>query len=149
MSTDKRVTLDLIETLRDGEKGFGLAADRLADSDRPELSSTMRAYSDQRAAFAAELETLAAQYGDDVDDDGGSLGAALHRGWMTLKDAVTGSSAEAVLDVAEQGEDHAVSEFEDALSKDISAELRNVVQRQLTDIKLAHDDVKSLRNAVS
>ncbi len=147
MSTDRRVTKDLIETLEDGKEGFARAAEKLADSDRPDLSAKMRAYSEQRAAFSAELEKMAAAYGDDIDE-GGSLGGAVHRGWMAVKDAISGSDPEGVLDAAEQGEDHAVSEYRDALENDdISPSLRIVIQRQFNDIKAAHDDIKGLRNA--
>ncbi|NND74910.1 MAG: PA2169 family four-helix-bundle protein [Ilumatobacter sp.] len=148
MSQDARVTKDLIETLEDGRKGFAKAAEKLADSDRSDLSAKMTEYSNQRAQFSAELEALAATYGDDIDEDG-SVAAAAHRGWMAVKDALTGSSPQGVLDAAEQGEDHAVSEYEDALSKDISDGLRTVVQRQFTAIKQAHDDVKAMRELVS
>lgn len=146
MSTDRRVTKDLIETLEDGKQGFAQAADQLTDSDRPELSTTMRHYADQRARFSTELELLAATYGDDIDEDG-SAAAAVHRGWMVVKDALTGSDPEGVLDAAEQGEDHAVSEYQNALEQDISPKLRSVVERQLAEIRSAHDEVKQLRNA--
>ena len=52
-----------------------------------------------------------------------------------------------VLDAAEQGEDHAVKEYERALAEDASAELRSVIERQLADIKTAHDQVRQLRDA--
>ncbi len=91
---------------------------------------------------------MAARYGDDIDESG-SVAAAIHRGWMSLKDAIAGNSASGVLDAAEQGEDHAVSEYEKALQADISPELRTVVTRQFTEVKLAHDEVKALRSAVS
>jgi uncharacterized protein (TIGR02284 family) len=94
----------------------------------------------------AELEGLAAIYGDRLDEDG-SAAAALHRGWMALKDALAGSSAHGVLDAAEQGEDHAVSEYRGALDSDLSMELAVVVRRQLGDITAVHDEVKRLRDA--
>lgn len=147
-STDKRVTTDLIETLEDGKKGFAAAAEKLAGTDRSDLSGRFQEFSAQRAAFSAELERMAAAYGDDIDESG-SVGAAMHRGWMAIKDAVSGSSAEGVLDVAEQGEDHAIEEYEDALKKDISAGLRTVVERQLGDIRKVHDEVKTLRNVAA
>lgn len=148
MSTDERTTTDLIETLRDGEKGFADAAEKLESTDRADLAPQFQKYALQRGTFAAELERMAARYGDDIDENG-SAAAALHRGWMALKDALSGDSASGVLDAAEQGEDHAVSEYEKALAADISPELRTVVSRQFNEIKLAHDEVKALRNAVS
>lgn len=148
MSVDKRVTEDLIETLKDGRDGFAHAAEKLEGSDRADLAPKMREYSQQRDAFATELDVLAKQYGDDADESG-SVAATAHRIWMSLKDAVSGSSASGVLDAAEQGEDHAISEYESALSKDISQGLRTVVQRQFDEIKSAHDEVKALRDRVS
>lgn len=146
MSTDKSVTKDLIETLVDGKKGFADAADKLADSARPDLSTKFREYSSQRAAFSSELEGMAARYGDDIDE-AGSTAAALHRGWMSLKDALAGSDPKGVLDAVEQGENHAVSEYEKALKHDISDGLRTVVNRQFTEIKVARDAIRALRNA--
>lgn len=145
MSTDRRVTKDLLQTLEDGKEGFARAAERLAESDRPDLSTKMRAFSEQRARFSAELEQMAASYGDDIDEDG-SMAGALHRGWMAVKDAIAGSDPHGVLDAAEQGEDHAVSEYRDALAKDISPNLRVVLERQFLDVQEAHDEVKALRN---
>ncbi len=145
MSTDRRVTKDLIETLEDGKNGFASAADKLAESDRPDLSGKMRGFSDQRARFSAELEQMAANYGDDIDEDG-SIAAAVHRGWMAVKDAIAGSDPAGVLDAAEQGEDHAVAQYRDALSKDISPNLRAVIERQFVEVQQAHDEVKALRN---
>ena len=148
MSTDESTTKDLIETLRDGEKGFAQAAEKLGSTDRAYLAIQFQRYSEQRGNFANELEQMASRYGDDIDESG-SVAAAVHRGWMSLKDAMTGSSASGVLDAAEQGEDHAVSEYEKALEADISPELRAVVTRQFADVKRTHDEVRSLRDTVS
>lgn len=146
MSTDEKITRDLIQTLEDGMQGFAKGAERLADSDRADLSTKFREYSVQREGFASELKTIAAQYGDQIDEDGTVAGAA-HRGWMAFKDMFAGSDPDGVLDVAEQGEDHAVSEFQKALDDDISAGLRAVVERQFAAIQSAHDDVRALRNS--
>lgn len=148
MSTDARVTKDLMETLKDGEDGFAAAAEMLADTDRRDVSAEFRQLSQQRGEFYRELETLAASYGDDIDDSG-SVAATLHRAWMSVKDALSGDDPEGVLDASEQGEDHAVSEYEKALKEDISQGLRTVVQRQFDAVKQAHDRVRQLRDAAS
>ena len=144
MSNDASVTKDLLQTLEDGRAGYEKGAEKLDSTDAPELAPTFRKYSEQRAAFTTELQSLAQQYGDQLDADG-SLAGTLHRGWLSLKDALAGSKPDGVIDAAEQGEDHAVSEYEKALDADISPELRSVVQRQLTEIRAAHDDVKAMR----
>ncbi len=148
-SIDERVTRDLIQTLEDGKNGFAKGAEKLAGSDRPDLAGKFQQYSDQRHQFAEELRGMAAQYGDKIDESG-SVAGAVHRSWLSLKDAVSGSGPDGVLDAAEQGEDHAVSEYKKALKEDdLSPRLRVVVDRQYGDVKAAHDDVRSLRNALS
>ncbi len=148
MSTDKTVTKDLVETLRDGETGFAKAADKLESSDQAAWATTLRRLSAQRAEFAAELEALGAAYGDDVQESG-SLAAKAHRGWMAVKDTLSGSGADGVLDAAVSGENHTVSEYDDALEKDLSADLRTVVARQAAAVKLARDEVKALQATAS
>ena len=148
MSTDARVTKDLMETLKDGEDGFAAAAEMLADTERRDLAAEFRQFSQQRGEFYRELETLAASYGEDIDDSG-SAAATLHRAWMSVKDTLSGDDPHGVLDAAEQGEDHAVSEYEKSLEDDISQGLRTVVQRQFDAVKQSHDRVKHLRDAAS
>jgi uncharacterized protein (TIGR02284 family) len=147
-STDEKVTKDLIETLEDGRVGFAKGAEKLKADGNPAFAQKFSELSAQRARFAEELRELARQYGDEIDEDGSMLGA-LHRGWMTIKDAVAGDDPEGVLDAAEQGEDHAKSEYADALKADISAHLRTVVERQAREVQAAHDEVKALRDSVS
>lgn len=145
MSTDAQVTKDLMKVLKDGEEGFMKAAKEMTTHSRPEIASALEKYSHQRATYYAELEQLAKTYGDDLEETG-SLSAKLHRGWMSVKEALSGSDAAAVLDAAEQGEDHAKSAYEDALKDDITSDFRGVVQRQYEGICAAHNDVKRLRD---
>lgn len=148
MSEDAAITKELIETLEDGKNGFATAADKLEGDGNPSAASTFRQLSEQRERFSDELRELAKDYGDEISQSG-TVAAALHRGWMTLKDALTGDDEHAVLDVAEQGEDHAVKEFDKALEADISPTLRAVVERQRAEVKAAHDAVRSMRDAAA
>ena len=145
MSVDESVTKDLVQILEDGKEGFAKAADKVAD-DAPEVATKLREFSAQRDRFSAELRGLAKNYGDEVKDSG-SVSGAVHRGWMALKDALSGSDASGVLDAAEQGEDHAVRAYKKALDEDLSEPLRAVVARQAADVQVAHDAVKAMRDA--
>lgn len=146
MSTDAAVTKDLIQTLDDGKDGFAKGAEKLEGDDATQIVTTFRELSARRAEMSDELQELAKDYGDHIEESG-TVAAALHRGWMSLKDVVAGSDPKGVLDVAEQGEDHAVKEYKKALDADISPGLRAVVERQLVDVRSAHDQVKALRDA--
>ena len=146
MSADEKVAKELVETLKDGRTGFASAAEKLRDSDRPEVAATLERLSEQRAAFARDIVAMGHEYGDDVDKSGTAT-AALHRGWIALKDALTGDDASGVIGAAATGEDHAVSEYEKALQEDdLSAGFRSVVQQQHAAIVAARDEVKALHN---
>lgn len=146
MSDDNRVAKELVETLKDGERGFARAAEKLQDGDHPEWSATLQRLSEQRAGFQREIVALGHAYGEDVDESG-TLAATVHRGWISLKDALTGDDPEGVLKAALTGEDHAVSEYEKALQQDLSAGFRDVVSRQHAAILAARDQVKALQAA--
>jgi uncharacterized protein (TIGR02284 family) len=144
MSTDSDVTADLMQVLEDGKHGYAKGAEKLTDTKRPDLAQVFQGYTEQRATFVTELQELARSYGDQISESG-TIVASLHRGWMSLKDALAGSSPTGVLDTAEQGEDHAVKAYDEALKADLSAGLRTVVARQADAVKAAHDRIKSLR----
>lgn len=145
MSTDAKITKDLIQILEDGKEGFATAASRLTESNRADLSATFQKFSTQREGFATELKLLAEQYGDEIDKSGTVTGT-LHRGWMAVKDALAGNEPDGVIDAAEQGEDHAVAAYDAALAdQEMSAGLRTVVQRQYVEVKAAHDVVRDLK----
>lgn len=145
MSNDAAVTKDLLQTLEDGKDGFTLGADKLEKDGETELAATFRTLGQERAQLANDLQTIAASYGGQLDASG-SVAAKVHRGWLAVRDALSGSDPAGVLAAAEQGEDHAVSDFETALTSDISPELKTTVERQLTTIRAAHDQVRALRD---
>lgn len=144
MSDDAQAAKELVETLKDGEKGFASSAEKLRDSDRAEWATILQRHSEQRAEFSREIVAMGHEYGDDVDASG-SVTATVHRGWISLKDALTGDDAGAVLKTAVTGEDHAVSEYEKALKQDLSAGFREVVTRQHAAILVARDEIKALQ----
>lgn len=132
--------------MKDGERGFAAAAEKLRDSDRAQWATTLDRLSEQRAGFRREIVAMGHDYGDDVDESG-SAAAALHRGWISLKDALTGDDAGSVLGAAVTGEDHAVSEYDKALEADLSSGFREVVGRQRVAVVAARDEVKALQIA--
>lgn len=145
--TTTSILEDLVETLEDGAKGFERAAELLEDGEgATPLASQFRSFADQRRRFSAELREYAARTGAAIREDG-SAGGAIHRAWMEVKDAATGQDAHAILAAAETGEDHAVSEYQDALEHDdLPEDAREIVARQAQSIRDTHTRVKALRD---
>ncbi|MEZ5079354.1 MAG: PA2169 family four-helix-bundle protein [Thermoleophilia bacterium] len=142
-SVDERVAEKLVETLRDGQKGYDEAADRLGGA-APDVAQRLRAIGQQREAFADQIVSMGADYGDDVDDHGSIAGAA-HRGWVTLKDAFTGVDPKPVLEECVRGDDHAIDAYQDAQREDgVSPGFRTLIQRQLDSVRAQRDDAQQL-----
>jgi len=91
---------DLIETSKDGEKGFNTAAD---DTKNPELKTTFRRRAQDCARSAADLQGLVARLGG-KPETGGSVAGAVHRGWVNVKAAVSTRDDLAILEECERGE---------------------------------------------
>jgi len=146
MSDDAKAAKELVETLKDGERGYADAAEKLRDGEHPEWATTLQRFSEQRAGFWREIDAMGHDYGEEVDK-GGSVTGAAHRGWIALKDALTGDDPTGVLKAVLTGEDHAVSEYEQALQQDLSPGFHEVVSRQYAAVIAARDEVKALQVA--
>ena len=127
----------------DGEKGFKEAADAVKD---PQLKSLFQQYSQQRHRFASELQAQAQSLGESKPEKSSSATGAMHRAWINLKSAVTSGNDKAILAECERGEDSAVHEYEEAVQDGLTGAAREIVARQFTEIKSAHDRVRTLRD---
>lgn len=137
-----KVLNDLIETSKDGEKGFLAAAN---DAENPELRELFSKRSQDCASAATELQAIVAQAGG-KPEDGGSVAGALHRGWVNLKASVAGRNDLAILEECERGEDVAKKRYADALEEDLPDNVRSVIKRQYDGVLLNHDQVRALRD---
>lgn len=135
----------LIETCKDGQEGFKEAAEGV---DRSDLKSLFYEFSQQRAQFAGELQSIVQQLGGDPEKSG-SFSGAIHRGWINIKSAVTGKDEASILNECERGEDSAKKTYKDALESALPTNILETVQAQYQAILSAHDRVKALRDAAN
>lgn len=144
MTNDNTISTlnNLIETCKDGQDGFKEAAEGV---ERADLKSLFYECSQQRSQFAGELQSLVRENGGDPENTG-SVAAAIHRGWINIKSAVTGKDETAILNECERGEDSAVSAYKSALEEDLPANVRTIVQNQANTVKATHDKIKGLRD---
>ncbi len=133
---------DLIETSKDGEKGFQECAENIQSI---QLKSLFNQRAQECAAAAADLQQLVRDLGGDPEKKS-SVAGALHLRWVDLKSLLTGKDDEAILNECERGEDVALKRYKEALEEDLPASIRMVVEKQWQGVKRNHDQVKSLRN---
>jgi uncharacterized protein (TIGR02284 family) len=133
----------LIETCKDGQEGFQQAAEGI---ERTDLKSLFFEFSQQRAHFAGELQSMVQQLGGDPKTSG-SLSGSMHRGWMDLKTALTGKDEYAVLKECERGEDSAKNAYQEALEEPLPTYILETVRNECDSVIMAHDRIRALRDS--
>ena len=137
---------DLIETSKDGEYGFTTCAERATSA---ELKQTFLRRAGECARSATELQAIVMQYGGKAEDSG-SVAGAVHRGWVSVRDALSGTSDQSILDECERGEDVALSRYRKAVKREeLPPTVRQVVEHQLAGVQANHDQIKALRDGLS
>jgi uncharacterized protein (TIGR02284 family) len=135
----------LIETCKDGEKGYQDAASHAKRSD---LKSYFHDQSMERNRFAQELETELSKLGKPDKKVSGSASAALHRAWIDTKVSLGGGD-KTILESVEKGEDNAKETYQKALSGSLPTSVAEIVRRQAASVQRAHDKVRSLRDTAA
>jgi uncharacterized protein (TIGR02284 family) len=136
---------ELIETSRDGEKGFTLAA---KDTQEPELTALFAEGAESCRRAIAELQGQVRALGGDPEESG-SIKGAVHRGWVSVKTATTSRDEKAILEECERGEDYAKARYAEAWELELPEPVRELVRRQYQGVVFNHDRVRDLRNRYS
>jgi uncharacterized protein (TIGR02284 family) len=135
---------ELIQTLKDGEKGYSEA---LTDVEDQDLKEVFKHYAVQRDGYLTELEDQMHQLNIKVEEDG-SLTGAVHRAFINLKAAITSKSRESILNECERGEEYAVKAYQAALQAEgLPGQLKPIIEKQYQGIQEATNKIKSLRDA--
>ncbi len=145
MHYDEREKLNhLIEHLKDGEAGFATASEGALS---PQLKDTLMGYARQRAEFAESLQLIVEESGEKAEYTG-TIGGAMHRGWVNLKAAVAKRTDLAILEECETAEDLAVAAYRKSQEGGLLEIAGPIVEEQFPHILQAHDHIKSLRDGL-
>jgi uncharacterized protein (TIGR02284 family) len=133
---------ELIETSKDGEKGFARAA---KDSNDPALISLFSESERSCHVAVSELQDQVRLLGGNPED-GGSMTAAIHRGWISLKSLATSRDSRAILEECERGQDYAKAKYAEAVKQVLPEPVHMLIERQYQGVVANHDRVRDLRN---
>ncbi|MBF9238987.1 PA2169 family four-helix-bundle protein [Hymenobacter sp. BT683] len=142
---------DLVEINKSATKGYQEAAEGVTN---PKIKTELSRLSQQRAQFASELSQQAKQFGVNVNESGTLEGAmtdaaaAVHRGWINIKSAITGHDDKAILNECETGDATALKAYETALSADLPMQAKSVIEQQRSQILNAKNMVTQLKGQV-
>ena len=132
----------LIETCKDGEYGFRTSAERVKSA---QLRQVFSSRAEECRQGGTELQTIVTRLGGKAETSSSATGT-LHRGWVKLKEAISGNPDLAALEECERGEDAALARYRDAIKQTLPSDVAAVVQRQYEGVKRNHDQIRSLRD---
>ena len=137
---------DLIQINNDRIAGYERALKELKDAMGDDLRPLFLSFIDQSRNFKSALGTEVQTLGGDMDTSTTASGK-IYRAWMDVKALFTGHDRQTVLDNCEFGEDAAQKAYKSALeTENLSAYLFALINRQKTELKSAHDEVRALRD---
>ena len=138
--TELGVLNRLIETCRDGERGFRFAAQHAQEQEVKNLFTELAL---EWADFADALTPHVRRLGGQARTDGSTLGT-VHRGWMNLMSNASRHHDSVLIAEAERGERAALFTYEEAMKGLLAPAVLRVVERQHAGIRETYARVSAL-----
>lgn len=129
------------------EKGFNVSATNVANRG---LKMLLKTFAQQRSQFADELHTEVKRLGGQPRIGIQPL-AAIHRGWIHIKAAMTigfDNTERVVLNEAVRGESVAVRNYQQALSQPLPISVKQLVQDQYERVQKTKEQVELMRGQI-
>ncbi len=145
-SHDISVLNGLIETTIDSVDGYRRSAQEASSS---RFSSEFLNRANEREQVVSKLRDQVRQLGGSPEDDGSVLAAA-HRAFLSLKDKVTGADDTAIIGEVDHGETYLANKWEAALKDEqLSPQVRQVVQQCYDSVREGRDTFRRLHEDMS
>ncbi|NLA61625.1 MAG: PA2169 family four-helix-bundle protein [Bacteroidales bacterium] len=141
-----RILNDLVLINNDRVVGYEKAIEELKKDDA-DLKILFREKINQSNNFKTELSEEITKIGHKTET-GTTNAGKIYRVWMDVKTFFGGAERKVILDNCVDGEDAAVTSYDDALtSEGLTTEIRSLLTRHLAELKISFNRVKALKDA--
>jgi len=133
---------DLIETFRDGERGFALASH---DNREPGIEDLLRDGEEWCRSAAIELQEQVSALAVSAAEAEPAMPATF-RGWVHVKTIPIFRDTKLILEECERGMDYAQSRYKAAMATEFPDAARLIVERQYQRLLAIQNRIRLLRN---
>ena len=133
---------ELHVTTRDAAEGYEVAAAAVKD---PALVGLLTSFASERREASEELEGLLTNLGDERHELP-SVGGEVHRGWMSLRGALTHGDPAGILAECERGEHFALVRYDRALAQKLPLGIASVLIDQAATVRESHAAFERMRH---
>jgi uncharacterized protein (TIGR02284 family) len=145
-SHDISVLNSLIETTIDSVDGYRRSAQEATNS---RFSAEFLDRANEREQVVSQLRDRVRQLGGNPEDDGSVLAAA-HRAFLSLRDKITGGDDSSVIAEVDHGESYLDGKWQTALKDGgLSTETRSLIQRNYDSVREGRERFRRLNEDLS
>ena len=143
---DVTILNSLIETTIDSVDGYRHSA---GEATNPVFADIFRRRAEEREQVVARLRERVRELGGTPEEDG-SLLAAAHRQFLSLRDAVTGRDDKAVIAEVDRGESYLNGKWEAALADtELSVDTQRLIRECYQSVRSGHDQWENIHRDIS
>jgi uncharacterized protein (TIGR02284 family) len=132
----------LIVACEDSEQVFRMVSETVTSD---VLKTLFANYAEQRAQFAIALKAEVHRQGGKPKLSG-SLTGAMHRGWMSIKAALTSGDEKALVSECLHSEETTIQAYADICRQTIPADVLSFVNRQYEGIVQVYNHIRTIAN---
>lgn len=136
------IVQELVKINVDSRDTFQELADATGNAS---VAIMFRELASERNRNVAELESLL-NFNREKPDESASVAATYHRIVIGLRSAL-GAGTATMLSEAESAEDKIQNKYEEVLKREPGSAVRDILQRQYSAVRAAHDRVRAIRDA--
>lgn len=144
MSKTTSTLNELIEVLNDGVSFY---EDASTSVDNPSYKSLFTRMASTKRSIATDLKAQVALHGE-TPASGGTIAGALRKGYTDLRASMSKHGDATYISQLEETEDRILHAFQDALTSSDRAEVRQIAQNYLPDVRRMHDEMRALKQQV-
>lgn len=145
-SHDIDILNSLIETTIDSLDGYRHSANEATNS---RFADSFRDWAKDREEVVSRLRDRVRELGGTPEHDGGIL-AAMHRRFLSLRDAVTGSDDQSVIAEVDRGESYLDDKWQAALNdNELSAETMELIRSCYESVRSGRQQWEQLHRSMS
>lgn len=135
---------ELIAVLNDGVKFY---ADAAGSTESEVYRNLFQRMASTKRAIAADLKAEVAYHGE-TPVDGGTVTGSLRQAYTDLRASLSENPDAQYISQLEDSEDRILHAFQDALTISDKAEVRQIAQNYLPDIKRMHSEMRELKQQI-
>lgn len=135
---------ELIEVLNDGVSFY---EDASKSVDNPSYKTLFSRMASTKRSISADLKAQVALHGE-KPAEGGTIAGSLRKGYTDLRASMSKHGDETYIAQLEETEDRILHAFQDALTSSDRAEVRQIAQNYLPDVRRMHDEMRALKQQV-